>query len=164
MGGLKNRRLSGECSIIWEVVVCIDTWRPGSYNLMCSGSFLVLLQICRYGDRVDRAIWWACPLEECVRQRICRERLRRHAMVRLTPDDQDQSPKEYHRPHESYCCTCHRPCRGNDVRCWSGPDCRFTGAGRRPLHCCTGNRSGYCGRCSTSRCTGRSGEDCRDRI
>ena len=51
------------------------------------------------------------------------ERLRKHAMVRLRPDDSGQSPKEYHTPNESYRCTSHRPCRGNDVRCWTGPDC-----------------------------------------
>jgi hypothetical protein len=38
----------------------IDPCGAGSYNLMCSGSSLVLLPICRYGSRVDRGKRWAC--------------------------------------------------------------------------------------------------------
>jgi hypothetical protein len=39
--------------------------------------------------------------EECVDHKGMQERLRRHAMVRLRPDESGQSPKEYHTPHES---------------------------------------------------------------
>ena len=49
-----------KCSVIWEVELWIDPTQTGSYNLMCSGSSLVLLPICWYGNRVDRATWWAC--------------------------------------------------------------------------------------------------------
>ena len=49
-------------------------------------------------------------------------------------DDSGQSPKEYHTPHESYPSISHRPCCGNDVRRWSGPDCRTTSTG---TCCCT---------------------------
>jgi hypothetical protein len=46
----------------------IDPYRAGSYNLICSGSSLVLLPICWYGSRVDRGLWWACFFDERVDQ------------------------------------------------------------------------------------------------